>query len=65
MNKNMKAIASILGGLLVVLMILPILTGGTEGTLFTVLLWVLALGIVTRLILRLPIGATRVSGPLC
>ena len=50
MNKNSKVIASILGGLLLVVLILPISMGGTGGTLFWVVFWVLAIAIAATLI---------------
>ena len=50
MNKNTKVLAGIIGGLLGVLLMLPILTGGTGGTLFTVLFWMLAIGLAATLI---------------
>ena len=50
MTKNSKIIASILGGLLLVLLILPISIGSTGGTLFTVSFWVLSIGLVATLI---------------
>ena len=46
----MKGIAGILGSLLVVLVALPLLVGSTTETIFTVLLWLLALGIVLALV---------------
>ena len=50
MDANMKGIAGILGSLLVVLVALPLLVGSTTETMFTVLIWLLALGIVLGLV---------------
>jgi flagellin-like protein len=50
MNANTKVIAGIVGSLLLVAVAFPLLVGSTTGTLFTVLLWLLALGIVLTLV---------------
>jgi hypothetical protein len=56
MSQNSSTIASIIGGLLVVFLGLPILVGGTRGTLFWMLFWGLALGLAATLIFAI---ATR------
>lgn len=45
MNENMSTIAGIIGGLLVVLLLLPILVGGTGNSLFWLLFWLLTLAL--------------------
>jgi hypothetical protein len=50
MNKNSIGIESLLGGLLITILILPISMGGTRGTLFWVVFWVLAIAIAATLI---------------
>ncbi len=50
MNANTKVIAGILGSLLLVVVAVPLLVGSTTGTMFTVLLWILALGITLALV---------------
>jgi hypothetical protein len=45
MNENLSTIAGIIGGLLVVLFLLPILVGGTGNSLFWLLFWLLALAL--------------------
>jgi hypothetical protein len=49
MNMNSKVIASIVGGLLMLLLSLPMLVGGTQGMLFWALFGVLALGLAVAL----------------
>jgi hypothetical protein len=50
MNKNQTMRASIIFALLGVLLVLPILVGGTGSTLFTVLFWTLAIVLAATLI---------------
>ena len=50
MNKNSIGIASLLGGLLITILILPISMGGTGGTLFWVVFWALAIAIAATLL---------------
>ena len=50
MDKNSKTIPSIVGGLLVVLIGLAVVMGGTEGKLFTVVFWALAMSLAATLI---------------
>ena len=45
MNENLSTIAGIIGGLLVVLFLLPILVGGTGSSLFWLLFWLLTLAL--------------------
>jgi hypothetical protein len=45
MNENPSTIAGIIGGLLVVLLLLPILVAGTGNSLFWLLFWLLALAL--------------------
>jgi len=44
-NENLSTIAGIIGGLLVVLLLLPISVGGTGSSLFWLLFWLLALAL--------------------
>jgi hypothetical protein len=50
MNKNQTMRASIIFALLGVLLVLPILVGGTGSTLVTVLFWTLAIVLAATLI---------------
>ena len=50
MSRNTPVVAGIIVGLLGVVLVLPILIGGTGSTLFTVVLWALVLTLVALLI---------------
>jgi hypothetical protein len=45
MNNNLSTIAGVIGGLLVVLLLLPISVGGTGSALFWLLFWLLLLAL--------------------
>ena len=49
MNNNLSTIASIIGGLLVALLLLPISVGGTGSTLFWLLFGLLALALIAAI----------------
>lgn len=49
MDGNLSTVAGVIGGLLIVLVLLPVLVGGTGSSLFWLLLWLLVLALVASI----------------
>ena len=50
MDTNRTTLASIIGGLLLVIFMLPLMMGGIGGTLFWAVFWILALYLIATII---------------